>query len=436
MAQGNFLTEQTPHTTLVDVHIRALSSEGAGVADLADGRVVFVPRTAPGDHVRVRLVKMKARWGTATVEEILEPSPTRVQPPCKLFDECGGCSFQHISAAEQLHWKGRFIADALKRIGRIDVEAPEVVASPATIGYRNRVAYTFRRLRAGRVVAGFHALDRPAHVLDVEGQCQLPEPAVREAWKALRLGWGGGGRLLPGGGRLRLILRNTSAGVILVVEGGEEGWSAKPLAEAVPKLQSIWHKPSGGKQAVRVHGEQALEVWGGETFPLTAGAFLQVNQPLAEALRDFVLESARDAGLVVDAYCGVGAYARPLARAGAHVVGIELDLDACSAARYEAPEDLIVVKGRVEDVLSDHLPADVLIVNPPRTGLDVAVPDIVLADPPQKIIYVSCDPATLARDIGRLGSSYQIVALKAFDLFPQTAHIETVAVLERVEASS
>ncbi|MGY8798513.1 MAG: class I SAM-dependent RNA methyltransferase [Longimicrobiales bacterium] len=424
------MSDETRDQELVEVSVRALSSSGAGVADLPEGQVVFVPRTAPGDRVRIRLGKMKKRWGKATIDEMLEQSANRVKPACALFDECGGCSLQHIPYETQLEWKAQWVRDALERIAHIQVETPDVTPSPAPLGYRNRVTYTLRRLRGGRIVAGFHALGRPAHVIEVKHECMLPEPELKGAWIQLRAVWGMGARLLPGAGRLRLTLRKSSGGVVLLVEGGEAGWRAKALAEAATQLVAIWHRPSGNEPAVRITGDQVFEAWEDESVPVAAGAFLQVNRAVAKEMQQYVGVQVGEADSVVDAYCGVGAYARVLARRGASVTGIELDPEACEAARFEAPATLQIVEGSVEECLAETLPTEVLILNPPRTGLDESIPAVIQASPPTRVIYVSCDPATLARDIDRLSPALKLVRIQAFDLFPQTAHIETVAVLE------
>ena len=424
------MNDETRDQELVEVSVRALSSSGAGVADLPEGQVVFVPRTAPGDRVRIRLGKMKKRWGKATIEEMLEQSPNRVKPVCALFEECGGCSLQHIPYETQLEWKAQWVRDALERIAHIQVETPDVTPSPAPLGYRNRVTYTLRRLRGGRIIAGFHALGRPAHVIEVKHECMLPEPELKGAWIQLRAVWGMGARLLPGAGRLRLTLRKSAGGVVLLVEGGEAGWRAKALAEAATQLVAIWHRPSGNEPAVRITGDQVFEAWEDESVPVAAGAFLQVNRAVAKEMQQYVGVQVGEADSVVDAYCGVGAYARVLARRGASVIGIELDPEACEAARFEAPATLQIVEGSVEECLAETLPTEVLILNPPRTGLDESIPAVIQASPPKRVIYVSCDPATLARDIDRLSPAFKLVRIQAFDLFPQTAHIETVAVLE------
>jgi 23S rRNA (uracil1939-C5)-methyltransferase len=341
---------------------------------------------------------------------------------CALYAQCGGCQLQHLPYERQLHWKGRIVADALTRIGHLtDVQVPEVVASPRETEYRNRVSYTLRRLRGGMVVAGFHALGRPTHVLDVKGECVLPRPALQGAWKALRTGWGQGARHLPDAGRLRLTLRETSDGVALVVEGGEDGWSATELAAAVPRLSAIWHRSGLATSEPRL-----LE----GTFDDGGPAFVQVNPDVATVMCDYVTEVAGEGMNAVDAYCGVGVYGHALANKGWSVTGLERDPAACAEAERRAPERFTVLQGSVEALLTSVLPAELLIVNPPRTGLDSDTCRIVGEARVARVVYVSCDPATLARDVAALSEGYRVESVRCFDLFPQTAHVETVLVLE------
>jgi 23S rRNA (uracil1939-C5)-methyltransferase len=406
----------------VPVTVRGIAAGGAGVADLPDGRVVFVPRTAPGDRATIRIDRSRSRWAEGSLCELIEPAAERRGALCALYDRCGGCQLQHLPYALQLEWKGRVVADALQRIGHLGaIEPPIVVASPRETGYRSRVTFTLRRLAGGRVVAGFHALGRPAHVVDVRGECVLPRPGLVEAWQALRGGWGDGARLLPSGGRIRLTLRAEDDGVALVVEGGARGWSAADLARAVPELDTIWHVPSGRSEGPRpVAGARGAET----------PAFTQVNPEAAALLVDHVVGLAGEAASVVDAYSGAGAYSIPLAGQGVRVTAIERDPAACEAARARAAAaglgDFTVIEGAVEDHLQDALPADLLVLNPPRTGLTSMVVDAVRAARPPRVVYVSCDPATLARDVAGLTGAYAPVSLRAFDLFPQTAHVESV----------
>lgn len=409
-----------------EVVVRGMAAGGAGVADLDDGRVVFVHRTAPGDRARVRITKSKSRWARGELEQILEPGSTRVEAVCPKYSACGGCQLQHLSYEEQLLWKGRFVTDALARIGGVAwPEAVEVVPAPEETHYRSRVAFSFRRLHGGRVVAGFHELSRPTRVVDVASECVLPQREVMDAWRALRAGWGDGARLLPPAARLRLTLRAASAGVELTVSGGREGWNAGPLAAAVPSVAAIWHVPK--------HGSAILVA--GTASPGGGTAFEQVNRTAAAALRQDVMQwvgrPSADGEQLVDAYCGTGEFGRAAAEVGWHVLGIESNADAVRRATHDAPAHFSAVVASVEDRLAEDWQADTLILNPPRTGVDPAVPEQILRASPRRIVYVSCDPATLARDVGALSASYDVVSVRAYDLFPHTAHVETVLTLQK-----
>jgi 23S rRNA (uracil1939-C5)-methyltransferase len=413
------------------VRVRALASSGAGVADLANGRVAFVPRTAPGDVADVRVGRVRKRWAEATLVRLVEPAPERVEAPCPLFDRCGGCALQHLDYATQLAWKGSFVADAMLRIGGIDIEAPAVAPSPRRTAYRNRLTFTVRRLRTGRVVAGFHALGDPDRIVDVRGECLLPEPGILEAWTALRATWRRDSPwLLPGARELRLTLRAVDEGVLLLVRGGREGWNAGDVIERVAAIRAVWHQPEGHADARLVAGAHLHESRGEERIPVGGHAFLQVNRDAVSSLVAHVLERAGAGSRAVDAYAGVGVYGRALAGAGWRVTGIERDREACAAARHDAPTGFEVVEGAVEACLEESLPADLVILNPPRTGVAEEVPEILLRHRPARVIYVSCDPATLARDAKRMVPRYAPVSVRSWDLFPQTVHVETVAVFE------
>lgn len=424
----------------VSVRVRAVASSGAGVADLPDGRVAFVHRTAPGDDAVVRVTRVRPRWAAASLVEVETPGPERDAPPCPLYAACGGCTLQHLTYPAQLAWKGRFVADALQRIGGVPLAPPEVAASPSRLRYRNRITLTVLRLRGGRVVAGFHALERPDRLVDMTDECLLPEEPLVHAWAALRQAWGPGARRLPGGRELRITLRSVEDGVAILVRGGGAGWDPGNLLDSVPGGRALWHQPEGGTPT-RVAGAPTEEIWEGERVPVGGRAFLQVNREAAAALTAHVLDLVDDptptdgddaAKLhAVDAYSGVGVYGRALARRGWRVTGIELDAEACAAAAHDAPDGFEVVEGRVEERLAGCLPADLVIANPPRTGLDERVPQLLVASAPARLIYVSCDPATLARDTVRLAPAYTLTGVRSFDLFPHTAHVETVALFTR-----
>ena len=271
-----------PH--VASVHIRGLGSDGAGVGDLPDGRVVFVSRTAPGDEVSLRLTQQKARWARGRLVAILRASPSRVEAACPYYAECGGCTLQHISYEDQLSWKARFVEDALKRIGGLETTVPPVEPSPKARGYRSRLTFTLLRLPGQRVVAGFHHLTNTRRIVDVEDGCILPDPEISLAWRQLRAAWGEGARRLPAGRRLRLTLRIVDEGVILVVEGGKGPGRPDVLLKEVEGLVAVWSVDSKG--IPRLLDGQAVvhQTRTGEVIGTSPTAFLQVNVQAADEL--------------------------------------------------------------------------------------------------------------------------------------------------------
>jgi len=428
----------------IRLEIDDITSQGSGVGRSPEGRAIFVPRTVPGDDIRARLTDERSSWARADLVEIVEPSPDRRAAPCALYDVCGGCQIQHVNYARQVAWKADRIREALARIGGIELGDIEVEPAESEYGYRNRVSFTLKRLRSGRVLAGYHELDRPGRIVDVHDECLLPESSIGPVWTALRARWGGRADRLPPGRELRLTLRAADDGVVLVVEGGrtgnEDARTAEWLVDEIEGLRAIWHRPDRSDRPMLLAGETSVrDRWFGEELALESSAFLQVNREGAHAVHRSVLgELGNPEGLrIVDAYAGVAGYGRRLARHGAEVVAIESDPVAARMARRDAPDGFTVDEGRVEECLVDHLPADRLVLNPPRGGVDEAVTDALSRVPIPRVVYVSCDPATLARDLSRLGDRYAVRRVRGFDLFPQTAHVETVVTLDaRPDASA
>lgn len=418
---------------MLEIRIRSIATGGEGLGDLPDGRVCFVPRSAPGDLVAVELTQDRSRWARGRMVRVLESGPGRVAAPCPFYDACGGCALQHLRYEEQLQAKGSIVRETLRRIGGLEVGTVPVHSSSATTEYRNRASFSLRRLPGGRVVAGFRELMAPSRILDLNGPCLLLNPILSRAWLALRDAWGRGAEALPGGRELRLTLREVGGGVVLLVEGGLGGaGDPNRLIEKVDGLEAIWWAPKDGERRL-------LASTARETDP-GALAFVQVNSAAGSVLRERLLELIGDpAGLrIVDAYCGIGTLGRELADRGATVQGIELDPDAVAAAREASAEvdpgsagRFDVRQGRVEDVLPEMLEPDLVLLNPPRSGLDRKVVEHLLRFPPPRLIYVSCDPATLARDSSGLGESMALQGVEVVDMFPQTGQMETVLVMGR-----
>ena len=399
------------------VEITSVAAGGDGVGR-TDGMVVFVPRTAPGDVALVRLTPGR-RFARGRLASLEVASPQRVAPRCQHYvvDRCGGCQIQHLAYDAQLEVKGAIIGDALQRIGKRAVDAPVVVPSDAQWRYRRKLTLHLRRV-GDEWIAGLHPFDDPVAVFDLR-DCPITDEGVLAVWAALRPHFA----LLPRERALRIALRQTAQGASVVVEGGRAWPNADQFFARASSVTELWWHPDGGRLRRLAARDDGLR---------TGASFVQVNARVAAALRAHVLERVRshDPARVVDAYAGMGDTAIPLAREGRTVVAIELDRDAIDSFRQRLRAPSQAIAGRVEDHLPDALPADVVLLNPPRAGVDARVAATLQAapHPPRAILYVSCDPATLARDVARM-PRYRLASVRAYDMFPQTAHVETVCEL-------
>jgi 23S rRNA (uracil1939-C5)-methyltransferase len=400
----------------VELTIDAIAAGGDGIGR-ADGVAVFVPRTAPGDRVRVS-IDVRKRFARGTVREVVSPSPDRVEPPCQHYrdDRCGGCQIQHLRYDAQLEAKRTIVRDAIARIGKRSVERPDIERSESLWRYRRTLTLAMRR-HGGAWTIGLRPYDDPSQVFQL-ADCPITDERVVAAWREVMAA----PAYFPPSDELRASVRLVEPGVSIVMEGGNEWPERAEFFRAVPSAVSLWWR--------QTHRARALVARRG--MPGADASFLQVNTAVGEHLHAYVLDRARAhrPRSVVDAYAGSGATAIPLALGGATVVAIEADRDAVAYCAARLPGGSRAVAGLVEDVLARSLPADVVLVNPPRVGVHekVAATLQTVATAPRAVIYVSCDPATLARDLARM-PRYRIASLKAFDMFPQTAHVETVCEL-------
>lgn len=399
-----------------EVRIDSIAAGGDGVGRTG-GMVVFIPRTAAGDLVDARITGKKS-FGRGTITRIVEPSPDRVEPPCEHYvgDRCGGCQVQHLAYDAQLAAKGGIIRDGLTRIGKRKADIPAVMASPATWRYRAKLTLAIRNAPGGRQI-GLHPYDDAEAVFQLR-DCPITDERVVAVWRAIFAN----ASLLPEKADRGSVRIFEDGAATVVIEGDDRWTDSSALLEAVPAIRSLWWKPEN--QARRIVAERGAT--------RGSASFVQVNPAMAAILRDHVLDRVRAHApkTVVDGYAGSGATAIPLAKEGIRVTAIELDADAAAACAAALPPESKSLAGRVEDLLPRALPADVVILNPPRTGLADQVPGILesCAQRPKSIIYVSCNPATLGRDLARM-PSYRIASVRGFDMFPQTAHVETVCEL-------
>ncbi len=411
---------------VVELDIHGIATGGDGVGR-ADGLVVFAPRTAPGDRIRATVERGK-RFARAESVDVLSPSADRVPPPCPHYegDRCGGCQLQHLSADAQHRAKAGMIRDAFERIARRPMDLPEVRHGTAAWRYRTKLTLALRR-SGSAWIAGLHRYDAPDEIFALD-DCPITDERVVAVWRDVLAH----GELLPDAKALRASVRLLGDGAGLVVEGGD-GWStARDLLAAIPSLVAIWWIAGGPRGRRRLMADRGPGQEHGASFT-------QVNAEVADMLRSHVLAlvKAHAPARVIDAYAGVGDTAEAIARRGASVVAIELDPAASRVAASRLPAGSRAVADSVEHALTAALPADLVLLNPPRAGAAAAVTRALEQSQPKAraIIYVSCDPATLARDVGRL-PSYRVASVVGFDMFPQTAHVETVCELRLVEGTA
>jgi 23S rRNA (uracil1939-C5)-methyltransferase len=403
-------------TSVVELEVNSIAAGGDGVGR-SNGLVVFVPRSAPGDVALVRLESVK-RFARGRLTEVLRPSSRRIEPPCDHYtrDRCGGCQLQHIDYAAQLDAKQGIVRDSLQRIAKQPISVPATHPSPKEWRYRNKLTLTMRRELDSWTI-GLHPFDDPVAVFQLR-DCPITDERVVQAWRAVMSAAG----FLPDADELRGTVRLADEAIVILIRGGAAWPSAKAFFDAVSSASSLTWTPDQGAPML-MHERRSTPA---------GTSFGQVNAGVAKQLQAHVVDRAvsHRPRTVIDAYSGTGDTAATLAAVGARVTAIELDRNAAEVCAARLPDGSRSLVGRVENLLMNALPADVVVVNPPRIGLHERVTSALdkQRQPARAIIYVSCDPATLARDIARM-PRYRIASLQTFDMFPQTAHVETVCEL-------
>jgi 23S rRNA (uracil1939-C5)-methyltransferase len=324
-----------------------------------------------------------------------------------------------MSYDAQLESKQRIIRDALTRIGKRDVSEPIVRPSHKQWRYRTKLTLAMRRTRDGSWIAGLHQYDNPGRVFALE-DCPITDERVVSEWREIL----SHANLFPEAKELRGSVRITADGPVFTLIGAPRFPRSQQLFDSVADLAAVWLDDDAGRRRL-LHDRPV-----GNDARTPSASFAQVNEGVASELRAHVVEliSSRAPRTVVDAYSGSGETAAALAEKGINVTAIEVDSDAAEFCRARLPRDSQSIQAKVEDVLPTVLPADALILNPPRAGVDDRVTSTLQEIRVSQVVYVSCNPATLARDLSRL-PGYRIQSLIGFDMFPQTAHVETVCEL-------
>jgi len=420
-----------PH---LDLTVEALSYGRAAVAR-ADGKVYFVEGAAPGDRLRATVTVDHGAYAEANLERLLQAGPARVEPPCPLSGRCGGCPWQHVDYEAQLHAKHRAVVDAFERIAGIrDPPVEEVIRSPQAFGYRNRLKLRFDDGRLGFYSARTHRL---VPISD----CLVADDRIRASLETVRCFVA---RLSTRALRVEVASRDQLPGIVVAINAA--GRLHRSDAHVVRQLLDSSDSPVTG---VTMWGKGWKRSWGdttrryavtddGLTIDATGSAFGQINGEANRLLVATVIQRARLTGSesVLDLYAGAGNLSIPLARRARGVIAIESDTTAVNAARAVARNHAIAGiefrAQRVETYLATNLATnlgrrpDLVVANPPRSGLRGAAPALAALRSPH-LLYVSCNPATLARDFKALAAEgYKLRSVTPVDLFPHTFHVESV----------
>jgi len=393
----------------MEVKIERILPGGLGLGH-AEGRTVMVPLSAPGDRLRVEIERVKGNVSFGRIMEVVEASSDRVEPPCPYFGRCGGCDFQQLNYQAQLNAKVEIIKDCLRRVGGFQTVPDFKIIPAANVWhYRSRAQWQYDSIN--RRLGYFEGNSR--RVCDV-AECAVLAPELQESLESFRQ-------------RTRDGSLPDDVKDIRAISGDEV------VSIAVTRFRNAKLRESPDSERSR----DVTHLIGAETYSVNAEAFFQTNYDLLPALLDYALKDA-SGSLSIDLYCGVGLFTLPMARKFQYAIGVEADVVAAKFARANltragvsnaeiANED---VAGWLEENLKLGRP-DFLLLDPPRSGGESRVIAGIVKLSPQNVCYVSCDPATLARDLKKLShSGYAIDSLAAFDMFPQTHHVETVVHLK------
>ena len=452
----------------------AFGGEGVG---RADGYVVFVPGGLHGDRLRVRLVQVRARFGRGVIDAVEQPSPQRVEAPCPYFGRCGGCRLKHMAYGAQLAYKAKQVVDALERLGGLrGTPVRPILGAEDTFGYRNKMEFTVARSpnaplvqgemqpnsSRANLVVGLHEADRYDSVLDID-RCLLQSDHMNALLDEARAFFVERGLTVyeqdSGEGLLRFLVlregRHTGELMANVVTSAPAVSELAPLARRLPAREagttSVVMNVNPRKASVAVGVEEHLlggrdhirERMGELTFQVSANSFFQTNTRQAERLFELIIDSAGLTGreTVYDLYSGTGAISLLLARQARWVYGIEVAQAAVDDAAVNAAANGITnctfVCGEVRVVLpsliAKGVSAEVVVADPPRAGFHPKALHALVTLRARRIVYVSCNPTTLARDLAELvRGGYRLEWVQPVDMFPHTPHIEAVARLERV----
>jgi len=442
---------------VIQLEVDGFGHDGQGVGRWQD-TAVFVAGALPGETVTVRVRRLARRHLEAELVGVDSPSPQRQRPPCILADRCGGCSLQHCNADAQNAIKTDLVQQALRRIGQLDTVVDPIWSAPAALGYRNRALIPLERSADGPLRAGYYR--RGSHRIVNMSRCPVLDSRIDGLIAEIKADleatdWPVDVNLSGGGGLRHLALRvGHHSGEVLItlvsshdrlpgLEALAQRWHQRwpELVGVGLNLQPRASNVVLGPETRCIRGRSWLhERFAGIELQIGADTFFQVNTPQAERLVPLLkafFQPAPDRPLL-DAYCGIGTFSLPLAAAGSPLLGLESHGTSVEQARANAERNGLAnarfEQADVAAVLGDRLHGmSGLLVDPPRKGLNPEVLDAILMTPPAQLAYISCNPATLARDLSLLcaDGTYQLQRVQPVDFFPQTSHVESVALLQR-----
>jgi 23S rRNA (uracil1939-C5)-methyltransferase len=455
--------------TIVEATVDGIAFGGRGIARL-DGMAVFVDHAVPGDRGLIRITRKRRHYAEARLVELVEASADRVAPPCRYSGVCGGCTWQFLRYERQIEYKRQHVAESIERIGGINgVRVHAAIPAEPVFEYRNKMEFTCAERRwllpeemeRGRIDPGFalglHVPGTFNKVIDIE-QCLLQPALGNRILEEIRTGIRASGRAVYGlrtheGFWRFAMLRNSAADgrwMVNMVTAAEDADALAALAQRLrakfPEISSVVHNVTARKAGVAV-GESERVVWGdgfirdrigGFEFHISANSFFQTNTRGAARLYQTVLDYAglKGSEVVLDLYSGTGTIPIFIAGSCREVIGIEIVAGAVADAerncRLNGVANCRFIRGEIlEGLARVDVRPEVMIIDPPRVGMSKEVVGRVLDMAPARLVYVSCNPATLARDLAMLVERYEVAEVQPIDMFPHTFHVESVARLER-----
>ncbi len=425
-----------PLYSTITLHVDRIGIHGEGIGSL-EGFTMFVHGALPGETVRAKVVELRKNFGRAHLLEIVKTSPHRVKAPCPVFGRCGGCQLMHLSYAQQLETKRQRVVDALQRIGKINVDVLPCVPSPNPLYYRNKIQLPYKDATLGLYAFNSHDLVEmeKCYIL-----CDLGEKVFEQVKKVVKQH---APELLRHVVIKTAITTNQVLVVLVTYSGADLTTLAHVIKQSVPEIKGVVQNINDttgnvilGKTYRTLEGEGVIydEICGLK-FKVSPASFFQVNPAQAENLYQKAVDACQLQGdeTVLDAYCGVGTLSLLLAKKAKKVIGIESVPEAIEDAQENARLNQIgnatFTCGMAEELIGTLDVIDVAVINPPRMGCVPLFLTKLMEMKPRCLIYVSCDPATLARDLALLQTGgYKVLSAEPFDMFPQTIHVETIAV--------